>query len=238
MKVFKRIMMTAAALAAGTALFASVGATEAEMIAIDHSGADNARFVRTERDRDHGKRIWEVEFYADDAEYSYDIDEATGDILKYDWELDWWDVTGADITEGDALSKALADAAVAEDETSYLRVHRDWDDGFTIYEVRFSDQNAIYEYDIASNGVIVSKSVEFTDAAASQVMSVEEAGAIALEKVPGATADDMRIRRGMDDGRVVYEGNIYYDGYEYEFEIDGSTGRLLDFERERDRWDW
>ena len=43
---------------------------------------------------------------------------------------------------------------------------------------------------------------------------------------------------GMDDGRTIYEGSIYYDGYEYEFEIDGHSGRFLDFERERERWDW
>ena len=89
MKISKRIMMTAAALAAGTALFASVGATEAEMIAVSHSGAGDARFVHTERDRDDGRQIWDVGFYAGDTEYSYDIDADTGDILKYDWELDW-----------------------------------------------------------------------------------------------------------------------------------------------------
>ena len=238
MKVSRRIMMTVAALAAGTALFASVGATEAERIAIGHSGIDDARFVRTERDRDDGRLLWEVGFYADDTEYSYDIDAESGDILKYEWELDWWDLDGEDISENGALAAALGDSGVDESDASYIRVRRDWDDGASIYEVRFADSSAIYEYDIASNGTMVKKSVEYVEGTTRSVMSVDEAAAIALERVPGATRDDMRIRRGMDDGRTIYEGSIYYDGYEYEFEIDGHSGRFLDFERERERWDW
>ena len=238
MKISKRIMMTAAALAVGTALFASVGATEAEMIAVDHSGVENARFVHTERDRDDGRQIWDVGFYAGDTEYSYDIDADTGDILKYDWELDWWDRSGEDISEGGALAAALADSGVDEASASYIRVRRSRDDGASIYEVRFADSSAIYEYDIAANGTMVKKSVDYVDGTAQDLMSVDEAAAIALERVPGATRDDMRIRQGLDDGRIVYEGNIYHDGYEYEFEIDGQSGRFLDFERERERWDW
>ena len=116
MRISKRIMMTAAALAAGTALFASIGATEAEMIAIDHSGAGNARFVHTERDRDNGRRLWEVGFYSGDTEYSYDIDADTGDIVKYEWELDWWDLDGEDISENGALAAALGDSGVDESD--------------------------------------------------------------------------------------------------------------------------
>ena len=47
----------------------------------------------------------------------------------------------------------------------------------------------------------------------------------------------MRIRQSRDDGRIVYEGQVRYNGYEYEFEIDAATGRFTDWERERDDWD-
>ncbi|MDO4746346.1 MAG: PepSY domain-containing protein [Bacillota bacterium] len=54
---------------------------------------------------------------------------------------------------------------------------------------------------------------------------------IVLAKVPGATEDDIyEFEKEFDDGRLEYEGSLYYDGYEYEFEIDGATGNLLQWE--------
>ena len=38
-----------------------------------------------------------------------------------------------------------------------------------------------------------------------------------------------------DDGRLEYEGTIYYDGMEYEFTIDGYSGAVRDWEAERHR---
>ena len=119
MNKFRKAIMTAAIAAAGAAAFASVGARDAESIAIEHSGVRNARFVHTDRDRDHGRTIWEVEFYDGDREYSYDIDAETGDIIKADWDLDWWDRAGDQISEDDALRMALDDSGISEFYFSY-----------------------------------------------------------------------------------------------------------------------
>ena len=61
----------------------------------------------------------------------------------------------------------------------------------------------------------------------------EDAKTIALERVPGATKEDIRefrIDRGL--GLLEYEGKIFYNGREYEFEIDGSDGTILEWEIE------
>lgn len=64
-----------------------------------------------------------------------------------------------------------------------------------------------------------------------QDIGEEQVKAIVLEKVPGATANDIyEFEREYDDGILEYEGSIYYGGYEYEFEIDGSTGNILQWE--------
>lgn len=47
---------------------------------------------------------------------------------------------------------------------------------------------------------------------------------------PGAQLDGMDLDE--DDGMLVYEGDAYLDGQEYEFEIDARTGRLLEWERD------
>ena len=64
-------------------------------------------------------------------------------------------------------------------------------------------------------------------------ISIEEAEKIALERVPGASENDIRIQSDYDDGKYKYEGDIIYDGKEYEFEIDASTGTILEWSEER-----
>ena len=60
---------------------------------------------------------------------------------------------------------------------------------------------------------------------------MDQAVAIAVARVPGATEADLKeIEREIDGGRIEYEGSIWYGGYEYEFEIDGSTGNILQWE--------
>lgn len=64
-------------------------------------------------------------------------------------------------------------------------------------------------------------------------VSLESARDIALARVPGATAKNVSIELDRDDGWYVYEGEIYYNGMEYEFEIDADTGNILKWEEER-----
>ena len=56
-----------------------------------------------------------------------------------------------------------------------------------------------------------------------------------LDRVPGATESDVRIRLDRDDGREVYEGELYYDRTEYEFEIDASTGSVSEWSADSGR---
>lgn len=54
---------------------------------------------------------------------------------------------------------------------------------------------------------------------------------IVLERVQGATESDIyELERDYDDGMLQYEGSVYYGGYEYEFEINGVTGDILQWE--------
>ena len=43
---------------------------------------------RVELDFEHGRKIYEIEFYHDGFEYEYDIDAETGKVLKFkkDWD--------------------------------------------------------------------------------------------------------------------------------------------------------
>ena len=63
------------------------------------------------------------------------------------------------------------------------------------------------------------------------LISESEAIAIALGRVPGANESHVAsFGKDYDDGRWIYEGEIRYNGLEYEFEIDAQTGNILEWE--------
>ena len=63
------------------------------------------------------------------------------------------------------------------------------------------------------------------------LLEEEDVVKIVLDRVDGATEDEI-VSFGLDseDGIWVYEGNLIHDGIEYEFEIDGRNGNILEWE--------
>lgn len=149
--------------------------------------------------------------------------------------------TASAVTEDEARKTALSDAGVTEEQITGIRVKKDHDDGRQVYDVEFYSDNKEYDYEIdASTGEILSSDFEiendFNKDCASDLnpaVSQEEASAAALAKVQGASEKDLRIKLDDDDGKMIYEGDIYYNGTEYEFEIDASTGDFLEWSEER-----
>lgn len=67
--------------------------------------------------------------------------------------------------------------------------------------------------------------------ASEALISESEAIGIALAKVPGASENDIvSFGEDYDYGRWIYEGEIRYEGLEYDFEIDAQTGNILEWE--------
>jgi len=64
--------------------------------------------------------------------------------------------------------------------------------------------------------------------ASNSYIGINRAMNIALKKVPGANSSHMKeIHLDRENGRMVYEGEIYYNGQEYEFDIDAVTGDIV-----------
>ena len=169
----------------------------------------------------------------------------------------------ADIEKDKAADIALEDASLSESDVTRLRISKDTDNGKGIYEVEFTMNTTEYEYEIlASNGDILSadfkelqgssdpqpqgsndpqpqrsdshdSSNHGTVPQADVQISSEQASKLALDRVPGATEQDLKIELDYDDGYYKYEGDIIYDQKEYEFEIDANTGDFLEWKEER-----
>ena len=75
-----------------------------------------------ERDRDDGRLLYEVEFYAGNKEYDYEILASDGTILSYDADIEGYRIpsttsTGTDIGAEKAKEIALQQAGLtASDE--------------------------------------------------------------------------------------------------------------------------
>ncbi len=144
------------------------------------------------------------------------------------------------ITEQDALAAALRHAGIDESKLTSKRIKKDYEDGKEVYDVEFYADGKEYDYEISvADGSIVksdSDNKDDSDDGGNQgnegEISKEEAKKIALAKVPGA--EKIQIKRDIENGKPVYEGEIHYNNVEYDFEIDAVTGKILDWEEDAD----
>ena len=221
-----------------------ISAETAKAKALAHAGlsASQVTFVRAYPDWDDGRYVYDVEFYTSDyKEYDYEIDANTGAVLSFDYDADHYTrpsqpSTGTTISAETAKSKALAHAGLSASQVTFVRATLDWDDGRSVYDVEFytSDYKE-YDYEIDANtGAVLSFDYDAdhytrpTQPSTSTDIGLEKAKSIALGQVSGASSSHIRqAKRDYDDGRLEYDVKIVYNNYEYEFEIDGTTGTIL-----------
>ena len=156
-----------------------------------------------------------------------------------------------DIGAGEAKKIAYEDAGISESDVERVHVLKDRDDGRLVYEIGFVEADYQYNYEIAaSNGKILDKEIEQnnnvqnTQSAAVQddtqtgsekttEISIEQAKQLVLDRVQGATDSNIRIEQEYDDGVYKYEGELSYEGMEYDFEIDANSGTFLEWTEEK-----
>ena len=146
-------------------------------------------------------------------------------------------VNAAVLSEDEAFQIALDDAQGAGTEVTNMRVRQETENGKVIYDVEFYAGVMEYDYEIdAETGAILEKDMEIEDDFQAVDLAVsaskEEAVKLLLEKVPGASEQNIHMKLEEDDGRVVYEGEVLYDKKEYDFEISAQTGEILSWEVE------
>ena len=245
--------LIAAALAALTvALFtacanagqlAYIGDEAARAAALTGAGlsTEAVTFLGTELASRDGVEYYLVSFTSGDSRYESQVDALSGVVIQSESMPLTQSASApaeASITAEDAKAKALAHAGLAETDVTFIKAELDRDDGRLVYDVEFYTADyKEYDYEIdAATGEVVSYDYDAEDyapPASSGTISAEDAKALALAQVPGASASDIReFETDRDDGRLEYEGKIVYGGMEYEFEIDGYSGAIRNWEAE------
>lgn len=150
----------------------------------------------------------------------------------------------ASISEDEAKQIALAEVKGA-DVSDITKFKKDSDDGRMEYDVEIVYGGYEYDFEIsAEDGTIFDRSKEIAEqndmddnsddvsgnasGNASAEISLERAKEIALAQVSGASAGDItNVHSEYDDGVLEYDIEIRYNGYEYDFEIDGMSGNIV-----------
>ncbi len=146
------------------------------------------------------------------------------------------------ITLEEAKAVALKHAKLTADQVIFVKQKLEREDGLQVYDIEFytSDYKE-YDYEIdAATGLILEVDYDadsFTppDPSVTGTISQDKAREIALAQVPGATAKNMtKLTLDRDDGRLIYEIEIKYNGMEYDFEINAADGVILDMDMDKD----
>ena len=164
-----------------------ISVEDAKAAAFAHAGLKEKDVVlkkaALDMDDDRGILKYDVDFYAADKDFEYDIDAATGAVIKAEREMmdaeDYAEMKAikesmktkeaakaAGLNEEGALDIALKHAGVAKSDVSFKKIHLDFDDdlGKTIYDVEFHVGIKEYNYDIdPTTGAIYEFDVDIDD---------------------------------------------------------------------------
>ncbi len=160
----------------------------------------------------------------------------------------------------EAIEIALKNADIAREDARFTKTSIDSDDVIPHYEIEFVADGKEYDYDIAVNdGKILEADKEKEDdisfyyeplskesavpatkaetKANNGYVSVDEAKRIALNAagINEADAEFKKANFDTDDRIAHYDIEFYSDGYEYDYEISAADGKILDFDKEKDR---
>ena len=186
-----------------------IGREAALEAALNDAGVSesDATRLKVSEDRDDGRKVYEIRFDVAEKEYDYEIQASDGTILSSDVEIN--ENYAADDVLNDDSSQTGTDQTVS-------------DQGASQNQTGTQDQAGNQDQGNTGSG-----------SSSGAAISQDEAVELALERVPGATAQDVRIELDRDDGRYKYEGEIIYNNTEYDFEIDANSGTILEWSEER-----
>ena len=212
-KILAAAVLTAAVVSGvftGCGNDSDIGREAALEAALNDAGVSesDATRLKVSEDRDDGRKVYEIRFDVAEKEYDYEIQASDGTILSSDVEIN--ENYAADDVLNDDSSQTGTDQTVS-------------DQGASQNQTGTQDQAGNQDQGNTGSG-----------SSSGAAISQDEAVQIALERVPGATAQDVRIELDRDDGRILYEVEFHVGRTEYSYEIDAASGAILKAEQEID----
>lgn len=211
-KSWKLAAISLAVLIAGGSVYAanvsagnSISEAEAKQIALSEvPGADISHISKFSKDQDDSREEYDVEIIYGGYEYDFEISAKDGNIFDRNKE------------KADPIDIAKIEAKNKADEEAEKQAAKE--------EQQAAEKVVVVEQERSSS----SSASDSSSSGSSSGISIEKAKSIALGQVSGASSGDIvKAFKDYDDGRVEYDVEIRYNGYEYDFEIDGASGKIL-----------
>ena len=223
---------------------------EAQKIAYEYAGVSEADVTILTIQKDREDREYEIKFYDDLYEYEVDVNYNSGRIVNFEKDLrnnvnsnqgDNNSNINVSMTEEEARNIALQRVGKNSNEVTFTRVRIDRENGITVYDVYFYDNEKEYEISIdVETKEIVSFKEDYlsnynNNNTTNDYIGVDKAREIVLNHA-GLNSSDVRFSKvelDIDYHIATYEIEFYHDYYEYDYEIDAVTGEILKYERGR-----
>ena len=144
----------------------NISLDKAKEIALSHAGlsADQETFVKVNMDFDDGIQKYDIKFYCNGQEYDYEINSSNGQIIQFDYDMEYNYIpnnnttnyqgnvnTTANISVERAKEIALSHAGLASNQVTFQRIELDFDNGIQKYEIEFYYNYREYSYEIDAN---------------------------------------------------------------------------------------
>lgn len=198
-----------------------IGLDAAKEVALKEAGIVDERIVFTssELDSKNNKEYYDIDFIADGHKYEYDIDALTGIVIESKKPV---------IKE--EKEEMYTKEEMEEKVNELWELYKQREEEIKKHEEEMyasENNNSKSSLNIQSENVI-EEGLEVVE-----TISEQKAKEIALAQVPGAAEKDIYgFEVDRDDGRVSYEGSIVYNEMEYDFEIDGYSGAIREWDAE------
>lgn len=208
-----------------------ITAAEAKEIALKEAGinADDATFVKAKQDYENGVAVYEVEFLSGGKEYEYDIDAATGAILKQEIEAEDKNDRNTNKSDNTKNTNNNDDA----NNTKNTNNNNDANSTKNTNNTNNADSTQAAEPKSDTAGAAAGAD---TNTNSGEGITKEQAQEIAL-KHAGLTADEVQkleVEKDRENGTIVYEVEFEKDRTEYSYEISAEDGTILHNETEID----
>lgn len=141
-----------------------------------------------------------------------------------------------------ALQAALTPLKASLEDTSQQEIEMDFENGVMVYEVEFTLDGMEYDFEIdAKTGYVLVKTNAPEDdrddaptIPTEDLIPADKAKQAALDHagIQAADAKNIKCELDRDDGTVRYEIEFDGDGYEYDYEVDATTGKVIKSEKD------
>ena len=135
-------------------LTGEVDEAKAKEIALAHAGVPEkeADITKLKLDYEDGRQVYEIEWYANGAKYDYEVEVATGEVIKSGYETKNSPDTGSGVTTDEETAKQTALARVSgATEKDIYEWKLDYDDNRPEYEGKIIYGDMEYEFTIDAN---------------------------------------------------------------------------------------